>query len=82
MSEQKSPEDIQDWSAETYIDPKLAEGPPAGALIDKDPVCRGCMTVAEGIAMRRGFVDPISAKDAAEQVYVCSRCGNRVLVAA
>ncbi len=81
MSEQKPPEDIQDWSAKPYIDPKLAEGPPAGALIDKAAVCRGCMTVSEENAMRRGFVDPVSAKDAAEQEYVCSRCGNRILAA-
>ncbi len=81
MSEQKSPKDIQDWSAKPYIDPKLADGPPAGALIDKEPVCRSCMTVSEENAMRRGFVDPVSAKSAVEQVYVCSRCGNRILAA-
>jgi hypothetical protein len=78
MSEQKSPADTGHWSAEQYIDPKLADGPPAGASIDNEPVCRGCMTGAEENAMRRGFVDPISAKAAAEQVYVCARCGNRI----
>lgn len=79
--EHKPPEKSQDWSAEPYIDPKLADGPPAGALIDKDPVCRGCMTGAEEIALRRGFIDPISAKGAAEKAYTCSRCGSRILAA-
>jgi hypothetical protein len=82
MPEQKSPEGVQHWSVEPYIDPRLADGPPAGALIDNEAVCRGCITAAEENAMRRGFVDPISAKAAAEQVHVCVRCGNRILVGA
>ena len=79
MPEQKPSENLQHWTAEPYIDPKLAEGPPAGAWIDKDPVCRSCMTGAEENAMRRGFVDPISARDAAEKGCACSRCKNPIL---
>jgi len=68
------PEQKDDWSAATYIDPKLADGPPAGSWIDKDAVCRDCMTGAENNSLRRGFIDPITAKEAAEKAPLCARC--------
>ncbi len=77
MAEQKA-DDTGHWSAPTYIDPKLAEGPPAGAWIDKDAVCRNCMTVAEENSMRRGFIDPISAAEAMEKAPVCTRCQKSI----
>ncbi len=78
MSEQQ-PDEIGHWSAATYIDPKLAEGPPVGAWIDKDAVCRDCMTGAEDNSLRRGFIDPISGKEAAEKTPVCVRCQKPIM---
>lgn len=78
MVNEKAPEDVAHWTAPPYIDPKLGDKPPVGALIDKDAVCRDCMTAAEESSMRRGFVDPISAHEAAEKAYACTRCGKKI----
>jgi hypothetical protein len=78
MQKEKPPQDVQHWTAPAYIDPKLGDKPPVGAWIDKDAVCRGCMKVAEEVTMRRGFIDPISAKEAEEKAYTCARCGKRI----
>lgn len=78
MKEERSPKDVQHWTAPPFIAPEIGEHPPVGAWIDKDAVCRNCMTAAEEIAMRRGFVDPISAKEAGEKEYICTRCGKRI----
>lgn len=79
MGNEKGPEDVAHWTAPPYIDPKLGDKPPVGAVIDKDAVCRDCMTAAEENSMRRGFVDPISALEAAEKAYICTRCGKKIL---
>jgi hypothetical protein len=79
MTERKPEVEVENWTAPPYIDPKLADGPPAGAWIDQGPVCRDCMKGVEENSMRRGFIDPITAKDAAGQEYICSRCGKRIL---
>ncbi len=80
MKDEKAPEDVQHWTAPPYVDPKLmAEKPPVGAWIGKDAVCRDCMTASEEITLRRGFVDPISAKEAEEKEFVCARCGKKIL---
>jgi len=49
-----------------------------GAWIAKDAVCRDCMTASEEISMRRGFVDPIPAKEAREKGTLCTRCGKAI----
>jgi len=36
------------------------------------------MTAAEEIAMRRGFSDPISAEEAEEKEYLCTRCDKKI----
>lgn len=66
----------QDYSQPAYVDPKIGDRPPVGAVIDKDPVCRNCMTVSEEITMRRGFVDPITSGEAEAKGLVCLRCGG------
>lgn len=68
----------QHWTQPAYVDPKIGETPPAGAVIGGHAVCRNCMTVAEEVTMRRGFIDPISAASAKEKDVVCSRCGARI----
>jgi hypothetical protein len=78
MANEKAPEDVAHWTAPPYIDPKLGDKPPVGAWIDKDVVCRDCMKAAEEVAMRRGFVDPLSANDAKEKEYICTRCGRKI----
>jgi hypothetical protein len=78
MANEKAPEDVAHWTAPPYIDPKLGDKPPVGAWIDKDAVCRDCMKAAEEVAMRRGFVDPISPDDAGENTYICTRCGKGI----
>lgn len=78
MKEEKPPEDVQNWTAPLFITPEMGEKPPVGAWIDKDPVCRNCMKVAEEVTMRRGFIDPISAKEAEEKDYICARCGKKI----
>lgn len=76
--EKEKIEDVQHWTAPAYIDPKLAEGPPVGAIIDRDAVCRDCMTASEEITMRRGFIDPISPRLAQEKEFICVRCGKKI----
>lgn len=51
-----------------------------GAWIAEDPVCRDCMTSAEEISMRRGFIDPISAREVREKGTSCTRCGKAIPV--
>jgi hypothetical protein len=77
MMGEKPPEDVQHWTSPPFIDPKI-EKPPVGARIDKDVICRSCMTVAEEIAMRRGFIDLLSPKQAEEKDYICTRCGKKI----
>jgi hypothetical protein len=78
MAQEKPPEDVQHWTAPPYIAPGIGDTPPVGALVANDPVCRDCMTSAEEIGLRRGYVDPISAKDAEEKAYACTRCGTKL----
>lgn len=78
MVNEKGPEDVAHWTAPPYIDPKLGDLPPVGAWIDTDAVCRDCMKAAEEVAMRRGFVDPISPQAAREKAHTCTRCGKRI----
>jgi hypothetical protein len=78
MANEKAPEDVAHWTAPAYIDPKLGDKPPVGVWIDKDVVCRDCMTAAESSSMRRGFVDPISAHEVAQKEYICTRCGKNL----
>lgn len=66
------------YTAPAYVSPELGEKPPAGAWIDKDPVCRACMKVAEEVTMRRGFIDAISPKEAEEKGHICARCGKMI----
>ena len=82
MPEDDRSEGHQDWGVEQYIDAKLAQGPPAGVWINKAPVCRECITGTEENSLRRGFINPISAKDTEEQVFACSRCGKRLTASA
>lgn len=77
MTGEKPPEDVAHWTAPPFIDPKI-EAPPVGAWIDKDAVCRNCMKAAEEVAMRRGFVDPISGKEAEGKEHICARCGKKI----
>jgi hypothetical protein len=67
------------YTAPTYVDPAMGDSPPVGGRIDNDAVCRDCMTAAEEVSMRRGFIDPISKKEAQEKGYTCVRCGKRVV---
>jgi hypothetical protein len=66
------------YTAPSFIAPGIGEQPPVGAWIDKDPVCRDCMKVAEEVTMRRGFIDAISGKEAQEKGYTCTRCGKAI----
>ncbi len=56
----------------------MAEQNPVGSIIAKEPVCRGCMTMQEEIAMFRGFSDPISPQEANEKELICTRCGKKI----
>lgn len=78
MTAEESSSAGQHWTLPTYVAPEMGEKPPVGAVIDKDAVCRNCMTAAEEIAMRRGFVDPISANEAGAKEYICARCGHKI----
>lgn len=49
-----------------------------GAWIAKKPVCRGCMTMEEEVSTMRGFMDPITEKDAKEKEIICDRCGKKI----
>ncbi len=77
MKEEKPPEDVQHYTAEPFVDSKI-EKPPVGAWIDKEVVCRDCMTASEEITMRRGFIDFISVIESEEKGYVCSRCSKKI----
>ncbi len=78
MKEEKPPEDVQHWTSALFIAPGIGEKPPVGAWVAKDAVCRNCMTAAEEVAMRRGFVDPIPAAEAEGKAYTCTRCGQKI----
>ncbi len=56
----------------------MAEQNPVGSIIAKEPVCRGCMTMQEEIAMFRGFSDPISPQEAKGKELICTRCGKKI----
>ncbi len=79
MKEEKPPEDVQHWTSPPYIAPGIGEKQPVGAWVAKDAVCRNCMTAAEEVAMRRGFVDPIPTAGPEGKAYTCTRCGQRIL---
>lgn len=51
---------------------------PAGAWIDKDPVCRACLKMDEEVTLFRGIIDPITQEDAAEKEIICARCGKKL----
>jgi len=76
MNEKDGPEDVAHYGHAPFVAPGIGEEPPVGARIDKEAVCRDCMTSAEEISMRRGFADPISAREAREQDSLCARCGE------
>jgi hypothetical protein len=80
MSDENGPKDVAHYSIPPFVAPEIGEEPPVGALIAKDAVCRDCMTASEEISMRRGFIDPISAREARENGILCTRCGNPVPV--
>ncbi len=77
MKDDEKPKE-EGYTAGAYIDPSLGDSPPVGGKIDNDPVCRDCMTAAEEVSMRRGFVDPISSGEATAKQYACARCGKRI----
>ena len=79
MKEEKPQE--EGYTAPVFIAPEMGDKPPVGAWIDKDAVCRGCMKVTEEVTMRRGFIDPISAKEAEEKGCICARCGKKIATA-
>jgi hypothetical protein len=66
------------YTAPAYVDAAMGDSPPVGGLIDNEAVCRDCMTAAEEVSMRRGFVDPISEKLAKEKGSACARCGKGI----
>jgi hypothetical protein len=63
-SDENGPKDVAHYGHEPFVVPEIGTEPPVEAWIAKDAVCRDCMTVSEEISMRRGFVDPIPAKEA------------------
>ncbi len=77
MKDDERPKE-EGYTAPAYVDPAMGDSPPAGGLIDNDAVCRDCMTAAEEVSMRRGFVDPISEKQAKEKGSACARCGKQI----
>ncbi len=80
MSDEKGPKDVAHYGHEPFVDPAIGKEPPVGAWIAKEAVCRDCMTASEEISMRRGFIDPVSAREAREEGTLCTRCGNSVPV--
>ena len=80
MTDHDKPKE-EGYTAPAYVDPAMGDSPPVGGLIDNDAVCRDCMTAAEEVSMRRGFVDPISEKLAKEKGTACARCGKRLVAA-
>lgn len=80
MSDEKGPKDVAHYGHEPFVAPEIGEEPPVGAWVAKEAVCRNCMTASEEISMRRGFIDPVSAREAREKGILCTRCGNAVPV--
>ena len=78
VNKESGPKDVPNYTQPIHIAFELGTKPPVGAWIAKDPVCRDCMTSAEEISMRRGFVDPISAKETERNEHVCTRCGKKI----
>ena len=79
MKEEKPQE--EGYTAPVFIASGLGDKPPVGAWIDKGAVCRNCMKAVEENSMRRGFIDPISAKEAEEKRCICARCGRTIATA-
>ncbi len=77
MKDEEKPKE-EGYTAAAYVDPSMGDSPPVGGKIGADPVCRDCMTAAEEVSMRRGFVDPISSGEAQAKQYACGRCGKRI----
>jgi hypothetical protein len=80
MSDENGPKDVAHYCHPPFVAPEIGEQPPVGAWIAKDAVCRDCMTAVEEISMRRGFVDPIPAKEAQAKECACSRCGKALSI--
>jgi len=78
MTDHDKPKE-EGYTAPAYVDPAMGDSPPAGGLIDNDAVCRDCMTAAEEVSMRRGFVDPISSAEAQAKGRACARCGKKLV---
>ena len=78
MGQENGPKDVAHYGHPPFIAPEIGEEPPVGARVAKEIVCRDCMTAAEEISMRRGFADPISAKEAREKGTLCTRCGKAI----
>jgi hypothetical protein len=78
MSDENGPKDVAHYGHPPFVAPEIGEQPPVGARIGEETVCRDCMTAAEEISMRRGFVDPIPAKEAGEKGTLCTRCGKAI----
>lgn len=81
MSDEKGPKDVAYYGHEPFVAPGIGTEPPVGARIATDVVCRVCMTAAEEISMRRGFIDPVSAEEVRENEYLCARCGKAIPIA-
>ncbi len=81
MKDDEKPKE-EGYTAGAYIDPSMGDSPPVAGKIDNDVVCRDCMTAAEEVSMRRGFVDPISAAEAQAKKFACARCGKSLQGAA
>jgi hypothetical protein len=82
MGDEKGLKDVAHYGDEPFVDSAFGTEPPVGAWIAKEAVCRDCMTASEEISMRRGFIDPVSVKEAREEGTLCtrSRCGDSVPV--
>ncbi len=80
MTEHDKPNE-EGYTAPAYVDPAMGDSPPVGGLIDNEAVCRDCMTAAEEVSMRRGFVDPVSEQQAKAKGTVCARCGKKLVAA-
>jgi len=78
MSGKKGLDDVAHFGHETFVDPAIGEKPPVGVWVAGEAICRDCMSAAEEIAMRRGFIDPISLEPGREREIVCCRCGSPV----
>lgn len=78
MTDHSKKEEGEGYTAPAYVDPAMGDSPPAGGLIDNQAVCRDCMTAAEEVSMRRGFVDPVSEAVAKAKGTTCTRCGKKL----